>query len=275
MVKILESIEDFAALINDMLKSDRDVNIAVGGFTGEGKSTFSTKLCKSYARIAKTYWGFDRMTWSRNEVIKWIDGGKNREGQLPEYSIILPDELFAMFYRRNWYEEEQIDGIATFNMCRDRHIMLCGNVPNFWDLDNAFTSRIRFYVYVPTRGVAWIFQQENNPFSNDNWNTQENKKLFRKHKNPFKIHNFVCEIHFDDWNPKEKEQYTNIRNTKRLQAIQQNKPEKQERYTNIKRQRDELIKLMFVNNPKLINKDIADIIGISAEAVRLIREGLR
>lgn len=276
MVKYIEKIEDFAATIYDLLKSDRDVNIGVGGFTGEGKSTFSTKLSQSYAKVANTYWGFNRMTWSRKEMITWIDGDKKGKGQLPEYSIILPDELFSMFYRRNWYDESQIDGIATFNMCRDRHIMLCGNVPNFWDLDSAFTSRIRFYVYVPRRGISWVFQQENNPFSSDNWNTQENKKLFRKHQSPMKCKNFVCEIHFPDWNDKEKERYLQVRNTKRLLALDQNKSDKQERYSAIKKQRDELIKITKSKILKgLTNKDVSDLIGISRESVRLIREGLR
>jgi len=276
MVKYIEKIEDFAGLIFNLLKSDRDVNIAVGGFTGEGKSTFATQLCKNYAKKAETYWGFDRMTWSRKEVMTWINGDKKGDGQLDEYSIILPDELFSMFYRRNWYDEEQIDGIATFNMCRDRHIMLCGNVPNFWDLDSAFTSRIRFYVYIPKRGIAWVFQQENNPFSNDNWNVQENKKLFRKHNNPFKCKNFVCEIHYNDWNSSEKAKYYKIRNSKRLKAIDQNKSEKQERYSAIKKQRDDLIKITKKPIKKgLSNKEVSDIIGMSREAVRLIREGLR
>jgi 23S rRNA pseudoU1915 N3-methylase RlmH len=34
-------VDEFADLVHDLLKSDRDVNMAVGGMTGEGKSTFS------------------------------------------------------------------------------------------------------------------------------------------------------------------------------------------------------------------------------------------
>ena len=173
MAKVLETIEGFAKLIHEVVQSDRDVNCGVAGFTGEGKSTFSTLLQKEYAKVSGTHWDFDRMTWSRKELIEWIDGKKKskkdpktglREGQLPEYSAILPDELFGMFYRRKWFEEDQIDAIATFNMCRDRHLFLCGNVPNFWELDGGFINRIRFYVYVPQRGIAWVFTQENNPF---------------------------------------------------------------------------------------------------------------
>lgn len=301
MAKVVETMESFAKTIHLMLRSDRDVNVGVGGFTGEGKTTFSTYLQKTYAEISGTYWGFDRMTWSRKELLRWIDGDKEtQKGQLPEYSSILPDELFAMFYRRNWYDEEQIDAIATFNMCRDRHLFMCGNIPNFWDLDTGFTSRIRFYVYVPSRGVAWVFEQENNPFCNDKWNATENKKRFRKKKNPYNIPNFVCEIHFPDWDPVEKEEYLEIRNKKRVKAIDENKTEKAERYGVVKQQRDSGFKFLFNYNQQVVdavkkiecatcrssleeqeldkaftNKAIADVAGLSSDTIRMIRLGLR
>lgn len=216
------SVEKFAKLIYQLLKSDRDVNMAVGGMTGEGKSTFSAKVQKAYAKISGDKWTFDRMTWSRAELMKWIDGeGPNKEGQLPQYSAILPDELFLMFYSRNWYEKEQIDAIATFNMCRDRHLFLAGNVPNFWGLDGAFRDRMRFYAFIPKRGIAWIFQQESNPFCKDQWNVTENMKLFRYNNNPYKCPNFLFEVRFSDWDADEKRDYLAIRNKKRVEAVEQ------------------------------------------------------
>ena len=215
-------MKDFALLIYRLLKSDRDVNIGCAGFTGEGKSTAITKLAKEYSRIAGVEWSFDNMTWSRKEMMKWIDGeGDNKEGQKPEYSVIIPDELFLMFYRRNWHDNGQISAIATFNMCRDRHLLVAGNVPNFWNLDSAFQERIRFYMYVPRRGVAWIFEQENNPFSKDQWNAQDNLKSFRKYKHPYYCPNFSFEIHFDDWDEEEKKQYLKVRNEKRVLAVKE------------------------------------------------------
>jgi len=301
MARHLEKIEDFAKLIFQLQQSDLDVNMGVGGFTGVGKTTFSIQLQIAHSKVSGIEWSFDRMTWSRKELLKWIDGEKDtKAGQLPEYSAILPDELFAMFYRRNWYEDEQIDAIATFNMCRDRHLFLCGNVPNFWELDTGFTNRIRFYVFIPTRGVAWVFEQENNPFCNDNWNVLENRKNFRKRKNPYSIPNFVCEIHYDDLDPELKQDYLAIRNTKRVEAITDNKTEKTERYGTVKQQRDAAFKFLFNYNQQVVdavkglsckgcresldgaelnqlfsNKAIADVAGLSQEVVRLIRIGLR
>lgn len=273
------SIEEFGKLIFKLAKSDRDVNMAIAGMTGEGKSTFATKLQKSYAKTSGDNWSFSRMTWSRNEMMEWIDGKKGsardpatglRENQLPEFSAILPDELFAMFYRRNWFNEEQIDAITTFNMCRDRHLFMAGNVPDFWELDKSFQNRMRFYIYIPYRGIAWVFEQENNPFSTDKWNCYDNKKMFRKYKNPSKCPNFVFMIRFEDWDPSEKKQYLKIRNTKRLQ-VTENK-EKIEKYAAIKKQRNTMIRwlISLEVKPKINQQEIAQTIGMNRATISKI-----
>lgn len=224
MRRKIHTVDEFAGLIHKLLRSDRDVNLACGGFTGVGKSTFTAKLQKKYSVISNTKWDFDRMTWDRNELMRWIDGeGDNKKGQLPEYSAILADELFLLFFSRNWYDREQIDSISVFNMCRDRHLFIAGNVPNFWEIDAAFRERIRFYAYLPERGVAWVFEQERNPFSKDPWNVNENQRLFRKFGNPYKCPNFAFEISFDDFDEDDKKRYLAIRNKKRVEAIDDKK----------------------------------------------------
>lgn len=276
MAEKRETIEGFASLALELLKSDRMVIMGTSGFPGEGKTRFSDAFLRAYAVKAKTHYDFDRMTWSRKEVMKWIDGeGKEKTGQLKEFSAIHIDELFAMFYKRNWYEKEQIDAITTFNMCRDRHLLLCGNVPDFWDLDGSFTSRIMFYVFIPYRGVAWVFKQEVNPWSNDPWNRLENKKAFRRKKDCSNSPNYVCTIFYDDWTYEEKEAYYTIRNEKRREAVYQNKSEQKERYANVKAQRDMLIRAYFMASPKTSLRTISEMTGLSQESIRLIKEGLR
>lgn len=294
----VETLESFALMCHKILRSDRDVNIAIGGFTGEGKSTCLTKIFQAYSKVSGVKWDFNFMTWSRKELLAWIDGKKGGkvlpsglvEKQLPEYSAINIDELWLLFYKRNWYDEGQIDSLATLNMCRDRHLLIGGNVPNFWDLDSAFSSRIRFYIYVVRRGVAWVFEQENNPFSVDAWNKNYNRMLFRKIKNPYLIPNFVCELNFPDWLPSEKLKYYEIRNKKRVLAIEQGKGEKIERYSKVKKQRDTLLRMLFNIDEKfrenkefielfewekLTNKGVGDAIDLSISAVHLIRLGAR
>lgn len=277
VIKDVVKIEDFARTCFQILKSDRDVNIAVGGMTGEGKSTFSTLLQKHYSKIAVVDWDFSNMTWSRKELLTWIDGeGKDRKGQKAEYSAILPDELISMFYKRNWYEDAQKGAVELFNKCRDRHLFIVGNVPDFWDLDTGFLSRIRFYIYIPRRGVAWVFQQENNPFSTDKWNKTLNRKLFKKRNNPYSIPNFICEIHFPDWTPEEKKRYMEIRNTKRRNTEGQNK--KVIKYKDIQKQRNELIRFIITAKKyfsleeirSISQKTIADITKLDPTTISYI-----
>lgn len=275
-MKKIETIQGFAKFIRKLLVSDRDVNLGTGGMTGEGKSTFTTKLLKEYCNISGIRWNFNMMTWDRDEMMMWIDGKKGskidivtglKEGQLPEYSPINPDELFHMFYRRNWWKDEQIEAISTFNMCRDRHLLIAGNIPNFWKLDTAFTERIRFYAYIPKRGLAWIFQQENNPFASDQWNQNENMKIFRKHSNPYKCPNFLFEIHFDDWDETEKARYLKIRNVKRVKAMQKKNPNKEN--SKYLAQRNKLITYM-VEDIEIKQKDVAKVLKVKPQTINYI-----
>ena len=289
----LKNLKAFAELLHRLLNSDRDLNIATAGACGEGKSTFSIQLLKEYNALSLGAWCLDQTTWSRKELLTWIDGDSSngemvdgvRPGQLPEFAGILLDELFLLFYRRNWFDEGQIDAIGTLNMCRDRHLLIAGNIPNFWDLDGAYTSRIRFYVYVPWRGTAWIFEQDNNPFSTDKWNTALNRKIFNQYKAPYKCPNFVSEITYPDLSIQEKEKYIELRNNKRVGAVVGDS-DKKERYSKIKMQRDSLISMIFDTHDrlrkespnkisKLSFKDVSDVIDISAEAIRLIYNGER
>ncbi|KKM79309.1 hypothetical protein LCGC14_1351280 [marine sediment metagenome] len=274
-----ESIESFAKTIYKIAKSNRDVTLGCSGFTGEGKSVFCIKLQQVYANISKTKWSFDHLTWDRDELMKWIEGDINNKGQKPEYSALLPDELISMFYRRNWYEDKQKNAIELFNKCRDRHLFIAGCVPNFWHLDPAFSSRMRFYVYIPRgRARAWVFEQEDNPFSDDLWNKSENQRLFRKNKrNPYRIPNFICEINYPNLNGKEDKEYNEIRRTKRVFTENQNKIDNTQKYRQIKIQRDIMIRKVFDLDPKTKSTEMSKLMNgaLSDSAIRLIRDGDR
>ncbi len=262
-LKIKEDLINFVKLMYDILLSDRDVVCILGGSTGIGKSCLEWNLGKAYSKISGVPFGPDNFTWSQKELLKWIDGEKDakhkpanpsglRKGQLPEYSFIAIDEIFLIMFKRLWFEH--IESLATLNMCRDRHLLICGCVPNFWDLDSAFLSRIRFYIYVYKRGHAYIFQQENNPFSWDIWNVKRNQFLFRKLKKPYLLPNFLCEIEFPDFTPKDKEMYYAVRNKKRLLAIEQSKEPKRETHKYIKAARNNLILEWYEENKKVYSE---------------------
>lgn len=261
-MKKYEKIEEVAKVIFDAQNSDHDVNIAFGGMTGVGKTTCMWALHKAHCLVTKKKPDLSCMTWDRDELIKWVDGDKAGEGRLPEFSCIIADELISMFYKRNWYEDDQKASIELFNKCRDRHLLIMGAVPNFWDLDSGMLSRFRYYIYIPYRGVAWVFQQENNPFAADQWNITENRKVFRKHKSPARCPNFLFEFIYDDFAPDEKKAYLKLRNTKRKNTEAQNKKKDTVKYSKIKAQRDEALRMSYETG-QYTYKQIAERCGIS------------
>lgn len=272
---IRDTLENFAKTNAGMLYTDRYSLVVSTGMPGEGKSCFTSQLAEAVSKVTKVPFSYDgNMTYQRKELKQWIDGDKKGKGRMPERSSILADELISMFFKRNWYDSEQIDGIELLNKCRDRHHLIVGNIPNFWDLDSAIYPLVTFWVHVFERGRAWVFQQDRSPFATDKWHRLANEKLFRKKHNPYSCKNFVCEILFDDWSPQDKREYYAVRNIKRLRTEGQRK--KDERYTDIKRQRDALLRLAFKLKPKLTNVDVHNIVpSLSAEAVRLIRYNKR
>jgi|26BtaG_2_1085354.scaffolds.fasta_scaffold05256_8 hypothetical protein len=297
---IKASIEEFADMISRIQLTDRWVFIGCDGDMGEGKSCFTSQLAQKVSKKNKRIFTYNQnMTFSRKELKNWIDG-EEKDGKLinrkDEYSVILADELISMFFKRNWFDSDQIDGIELLNKCRDRHLCVLGNIPCFWDLDSAIYPIITFWVHIPERGVAWIFQKDKNPFATDKWHRKKNEKQFMKRKNPYHCINFICEIHFNDWSKSDKQKYYTVRNKKRIKTEGQRA--KEERYKDVKMQRDNLMRFMFDYNGTVVealkknyckrckdknedlgqeftNKGIAEVTGISQDAVRMIRLGLR
>ena len=105
------SLKAMAKYCYAILRSDRDINIGVAGMTGEGKSCFSYQLCKEYGKVNGIGWDANNITWSRDELINWIDGKDKK----PQYSALLPDELFSFAYKRDWFKDGNKDFFSQTN----------------------------------------------------------------------------------------------------------------------------------------------------------------
>lgn len=275
------SIAETAAKIVDVLKTDRWVLLVVSGEMGEGKSCFTDQITQEAARQLKTPFNRENnMIYRRTELKKAIDGDvkNNNAGQFPEHSVIHCDELISMFFKRNWFDADQIDGIELLNKCRDRHLLVAGNIPDFWDLDSAIYAAITFWVHIDFRGRAWLFQKSKNPFTKDKWHRKENEKLFQKRGHPYLCKNFVTEIHFPDWTPKEKIKYYEVRNRKRKDTEGQRS--RAEKYGDIKQQRDELIRFLLTlrdhqNKPVTNQMAIAQLTGLDQTMISYIHNNKR
>lgn len=281
MVKKQElwTINKFAMFMNGIVKSDRQGLLGVSGETGSGKSTFLAKFFHEYGKLNGVGWSFDNMTWSRDEMMTWIDGEEDskpnpetglKPKQLPEYSGIMADELLPMFYSDNRFESDQQKAIATLNMCRDRHLVIGGAVPTFWDLTGKFRGRVSFFLYIPRRGEVWVFEKEDNAFSKDPWNAQLNEKLLRAYRNqPWKSPNYLCTIKFDDWEGNLKEQYYKIRNEKRLKSLQAIKKTDKEatHFTNKTLKVAGILSHYLNQKHSMTYKEIAEMTGVADRSI--------
>lgn len=254
-------------LVSEILKSDREAIIVVDGFKGEGKSCLMHKCSKEISKRVGTPYSFDSMTWKRDELLSWINEGA---AQKPEMSVVIADEIISMFYAREWFDSGQVDAIKLLNMCRDRHLAVFGAVPNFWELDKNFRSQVRYWIHVSRRGLAWLFEQTENPAAADKWCQVEISKSWAKGGNPHRAQNFVCGIQWDDWETWEKVEYLKIRNKKRVGVEDQRT--KPERYTKIKGQRNVLIKVM-VNDLKYRHSQVAKLVGLAQSTVTEVCNG--
>lgn len=259
MSKLRSTITEFAQTCADILKTDRYIMIVCDGEMGEGKSCFTSQLARKVAQITKTPFNYqDNITFLRSELKTWVDGDDKGENKKPEYSSVLADELISMFFKRNWYDSDQIDGIELLNKCRDRHLFVCGNIPNFWDLDSAIYPLITFWVHIHERGLAWVSMKDRNPYITDKWHRLENSKSFSKFGVPYKCRGFICEIKFDDWNDADREEYYNVRNTKRVNTEGQRTEKISRRGKRAVEQRNSLIRFMIQEGykAKVISKTI-------------------
>jgi len=263
----IETVETFAKFLSKITSLDYWALIVASGGMGQGKSCLITQLARAIAINNKTPFNYnDNLTYSRAELAKWVDGDDKGKGQKPERSAIIADELISLFFKRNWYNSEQIDGIELLNKCRDRHLVILGSLPHFWDLDSAVLPIITYWIHIHERGRAWVFESDRNPFEVDIWHRKENRRTYHKHGNPYKCNGFVCEIHFKDFEPNDKLAYYNVRNTKRVGTEgQRNKVEK---YPKLIAQRTALIKYIFKNYPETKRATIERASGCNSDLIR-------
>lgn len=254
MVKVeRQTIKELAATIAKTNKNDYYSLVVCDGRMGIGKSCFLTQLAEEYSKIMNVPYSYEQnVTWLRQEMVEWIEGKENGKEQKPEYSAIVADELISMFYKRNWYKDEQKDTVELLNKIRDRHLLLCGAVPNFFDLDKGFLNNVTFWVHIDRRGIAWVMQQERNMALADKWNERDLVKLVRKGRGtPYNSINFVAEIVYPDWTATDKKKYYAIRNEKRINTEGQN-DKRNVQHSRAVTQRNHLIR--YLVNKRILSK---------------------
>jgi len=220
MSQYVSTIRDFALLIVDVLKTDRDALVIVTGDTGGGKSVFTWSLNRELA--VATGVPFDPVReyiYERDEFNQQLD-------RAPQYSRVCLDEAVGLFYARDYHEDEQIALLKKLDRIRYRNLVLTMLIPNLGHLDTHIrNARVRYWVYIAVRkgegaaayAHAYIFQKESNPFNLDPWNLKNNVKLWPKGKID-RSPNYVAEIIFKNLPREEYAIYNELRDVKRRLA---------------------------------------------------------
>jgi hypothetical protein len=203
----------FINILKRIQDSDRDNVVGVSGFTGEGKSTFAVQ-CTKEGNKNKFSWD-NHLIYTRKETIEKIK-------MISDYSFIDIDEAINVLYRRDFARGQQKELLRLLDMCRDKKLTLFFLIPDIWDLDSKLLRRrMRFWVYIDIRGIAYVFRPDTNPFIIDPWHRSDNEKLLKnwmKGIHPERSPNFLEEIHFEDLTPEDKIKYLETKARKKAFA---------------------------------------------------------
>ena len=212
----MTSLQSLSNHIHRFLDNDWDYIAAVSGNAGVGKSTM---VCQLGPLVDKRFTFDHNNIYSQKELNEAIY-------EYPSKSFINVDEAINVLYKRDFAKGGQKKLLKDFDMIRDRNLCVFFLVPDFWDLDKKIlnSGRIKIWIHVDQRGVAYIFKPDNNPFNPDKWNRDLNRKLLYdwSHVHPRKSPNFVEEIKFQPMAAEDYALYKEVKAKKRKAASKEN-----------------------------------------------------
>lgn len=165
MRTIIWTIKELAEVIKKRQANEFDVNIAIDGARGNGKSTLAWKTLTKLGNFAPR----KDLMFTRDDV---MDAVQNRK-----FSCIDADEMINSAHNRDFFSGDQKNFIKMMNMYRDNYNVLMGSSPYFYDLDPQVRKLIKMRITVVKRGVAIIQMAKQSLYMNDPWETSINKKI--------------------------------------------------------------------------------------------------
>lgn len=206
---------DFANMADERRKNKFDVNVAVSGERGNGKSTFLFKFFLKFDEFKP----WDHIVYSRKDSVRLLEAQK--------FGFIFDDEAITSAYKRNFFESEQKSLIQMLNMYRDQFNIYAMAIPNFYSLDRDMRDLVKFHLHIISRGVAVLHCPKTGTlYSEDKWDVKYNKKIEDswakiKKKDPgfkppyHKLSTFVAYIKFGDLGARQRRLYEKIKQKKR------------------------------------------------------------
>lgn len=217
MSSYIRRINEFASLLVDVARTDRDALVVVTGDTGEGKTVFQWHCLVEIARLCNIPFNPVRqLVYDREDFNNLIN-------DCVEFFGVGVDEAVGLFYSRDYHDDQQIALLKKLDRIRYRHLFVFLLIPSLFHIDKHLRdARVRYWVHIHSRigkGVdgyahAYVFEREKNCFNQDPWNLSFNRRLFTKGRISTS-RNYVGEIIFKDFSAGEAKIYNKIKDLKR------------------------------------------------------------
>lgn len=260
--RVIWKVSELVEIIKQRQMNEYDVNIAISGKRGDGKSTLANKIllkCRGFRQRK-------HQVYSREDVIKLLKTQK--------YSYCWNDEGISTAYKREFQNKEQQEFIKILTAYRDNFNVFITAIPFFYSLDKDLRDLIFMHIHIIERGLAIIMiQLTDSIHQTDTWDTNnnmklENKWISKKEKNinyriPYnKLSTFAGYLVFGDLSPKQKARYKLIKAEKRKDAFQTEAELEAKKDKNFNEQlfsmlingeltRDGLMQICLANNKKM------------------------
>ena len=217
LVKVLKQRQD----------NEYDVNIAVSGKRGDGKSTLILKLFKRFKGFKQK----KHQVYSREDIINLL--------KKQQFSFCWDDEAINSGYKREFQTKGQHELIKIITTYRDNFNIFASAIPFFYSLDKDLRELVFLHIHIIKRGLAIISMPlQDNIHQTDPWDTKNNSKKeegwqLKKIKDPefrfpyHRLSTFIGYLKFSDATEKQKALYKQIKIEKRGFAFDNNEATKE------------------------------------------------
>ena len=155
-------------------KGDLDTLMLITGETGSGKSTLAIRIAKKYCKILGLKFDYNKhLVYTGDDFLEKTHPDDKRS--LPRFSPVVVDEAHKILFSRNFQDIKQkmiIDRLEEVRKGKNFLMILC--MPDFLSLDvQVRRSKLKYWFYLPKRGVSYVFQKDTSPASRDRWHLKE------------------------------------------------------------------------------------------------------
>ncbi len=217
---IVWTIGELVEMFEARRKNQFDVNVIVTGNTGKGKSSLILKFLLRFK-------GFNQ---NKHQIYSREDNIKLLRDQT--FSFCWNDELIGAGYRREHWNNLQIELIKVLTQYRCNWNVFAGALPVFFTLDKEMLKLFSMNIEITKRGEAIVhMRKEGRRYSDDPWDVKHNAKLEeswskKAQTNPnFKIpyhkySTYVGHLYWNDITEKQRKKYEEVRDRKKKEIAE-------------------------------------------------------